>query len=337
MLKETNGLRTLKVKEIFEKYSDDESDLQLRDIQYYLTLEFGEGYQVSGPTLTHDIELLRKTGMTIETTTGPHNTKSYKYVNRKFNPHELRILVDAVTSARFLTSKASEQIIDKLSSLTSQHQAELLNHKLYLDGQVKIKNNKTQSWILLLHQAVQERTKVSFVYGKYNLDLEIEIYREGRPYIVEPYELVWNNEFYYLIGKEKAEESWKHYRVDRIQSMHVLYDQKFSRLEFDVSKYLKGLFHMYSGPVQKVKVLMHNHLINVVADRFGADVVLEKLESDFFVLSFNAAVSTGLLRWLLSWGSDAKVLEPEELVELVRKEAIGGCKINCVNSETKLL
>jgi predicted DNA-binding transcriptional regulator YafY len=140
-------------------------------------------------------------------------------------------------------------------------------------------------------------------------------------YTVDPYELVWNSDYYYLIGKLQNEKEWRHFRVDRIQQMNTLHDSGFLRESFDVTTYLKSLFHMYSGTMRFVRLRLHNHLINVIIDRFGLDVLIKKSGENHFEVMFEAAISTGLIRWVLTWGSDVEVLEPQSLVTNIRDEA----------------
>lgn len=145
--------------------------------------------------------------------------------------------------------------------------------------------------------------------------------RKGDCYYVKPLALVWNNQFYYLIGEYEQEGDIRHYRVDRMRNVAALERTFLSNPSFDVSKYTNKLFHMYSGEERNIEIEFDNQLINVVLDRFGVNVPITRHTDQTFRISINAVLSEGLIRWLLTWGGDAKVLNPPSLVERMKAEA----------------
>ncbi|QGS68317.1 WYL domain-containing protein [Oceanobacillus sp. 143] len=142
---------------------------------------------------------------------------------------------------------------------------------------------------------------IQFKYGRYNVQKEFTLSHNGLTRELHPYALVWNNDYYYLIGKYVGKEDMVHLRVDRMVDVNMT-DQPFKVDEhFDTSEYMNRLFHMYSGAEKDLKVRMNNSLINVMIDRFGEDVYIEEDGANAFILRTKAIISDGLVKWLLTW------------------------------------
>ena len=66
---------------------------------------------------------------------------------RLFELPELKLLVDAVESSRFITAKKSERLIEKLGKLTSESHARQLDRHIYMDGTAKPENECISAWM----------------------------------------------------------------------------------------------------------------------------------------------------------------------------------------------
>ena len=82
-----------------------------------------------------------------------------------------------------------------------------------------------------------------------------------------------------------------------------------------LTEYANRLFQMYSGQTADVKLRFHRSLVNVVIDRFGRDILLIPDGDEHFVFTVNVAVSPMFLSWVIGFGSKAKVLYPQSVVE----------------------
>jgi predicted DNA-binding transcriptional regulator YafY len=156
--------------------------------------------------------------------------------------------------------------------------------------------------------------------SKFNVRKELEMHRNGFQYVVEPYAVVWNRDHYYLIAHEDGFDGLKTFRVDRLYKVDLM-DERFEDPHFNVAQYINQAFNMYPGEITTIRVKFQNSLLNVVMDRFGEQVSLYPADNDSFVIVIEAAMSEGLLRWLLTWGADAQVLSPPELVERMKEES----------------
>lgn len=245
--------------------------------------------------------------------------KFYSHQYRLFELYELRMLIDAVASARFITKDETKQLIRKIKKLTSIHHAKKLHNEILIDSSVKSESKLVRLAINDLHEAISERKIVTFQYGRYNLNKEFVLSHNGGQYRVKPLALTWVNDFYYLIAYYFAKEEIRHYRIDRLRNVNIT-EEQFAYEPFDVSKYVSSTFHMYAGSEEWIKIRFHNDLINVIIDKFGRDADIRKLDENHFVLSAKAIVSDGLVKWLLNWGNQAKVLSPSSLIDQVTNE-----------------
>ena len=237
---------------------------------------------------------------------------------RDFELPELKLLVDAVQSSRFISRKKSDALIRKLEGLTSVGQARQLQRQVYVDRRVKTENEGVYYAIDKLHTAIAAGRAVTFQYFDYNVKKEKVFRREGKRYTVSPYGLIWSDENYYLVGWDHAVGELRHYRVDKTASLAVTClpragDESCRR--FDLAEYGQRHFHMFSGREGKVRLRCENRLVNVMLDRFGQDVMFIPDGPEHFVLTVEAAVSPQFYGWLFGLGSGVSLTGPDWAVE----------------------
>ncbi|PYZ94877.1 WYL domain-containing protein [Salipaludibacillus keqinensis] len=316
-----NRKRLLMVMNVLRTETDGDHPLTMSELKRIIEDASGEG--LGATALRDDLKFLEQSDdfpvdTYLETNGLP---KQYFYDSRLFNLNELRLLIDAVTSARFITKNETSSMIDKLHQLTSTHQSDQLTNHLKVDDLVKSDNQHIKYYIFHIHQAISASKAITFQYGRYNTAKKFVLSRDGTPYTINPYELIWNNDYYYLLGKNPGSGNLRHFRVDRMKNVRPSDETFFRDPSFDATDYLGKLFHMYSGKDEIIEIVFDNHLINVIIDRFGTNVHVTAYNETSFLLKTRATVSEGLLRWVLTWGSDAKVLKPNSLVEKMQSEA----------------
>lgn len=311
--------RLLKLKEILFRETDEEHELSMKEIITKLQLEFGEEADFDKRTLKRDIEALNDENFEVIVNTGPHGKAMYSHQARLFETYQLRLMVDAILSARFITEKEKKLLIEKIKQLTSRHIARSLPDPLIYYQSANPDYNLIKLNIDRIHEAISSNHVLHFKYGKHNVKKEFEYHREGSWYDVEPYALIWQNDFYYLIGKFRPTEEFRHYRLDRMRDVTVA-DEKFRREQLDIKQYIDQSFHMFAGENQWIKIQFHNDLINVVLDRFGLDADIRQVDDEHFLLTTKAKISKGLKGWILTWGHQAKVIAPEWLAGQIKEE-----------------
>ena len=317
--------RVIKIIEIFEKETDESHMLSITELIKKLEEKFQSGaagavFSILKNAIKDDLKEIEAAGFSIDYETGFKGTKLYYHSERIFETYELRLLIDAVSSARFITKEETEKIIDKIKSLTSIELAKKLHNRIHLDDMVKSENNPLKYYLDAIHEAISENKKVSFQYGNFTVDKKFVLHHAGKDYLKNPYALVWSNDFYYLVCIDEKDKKIINYRVDRMVNVKKS-EQPFKKYEFDIAEHLKRCFNMYPGAVDVIDIQFKNKLINAVIDKLGKNMNSRKVDDETFKVRFHAAINEGLLRWVLTWGADAKVLGPERLIQMMRNES----------------
>lgn len=314
--------RILAIIEYLWKYSSKQHPKSIEDILQYL-----EMHQIEGglKAVRNDLKFLtsEESFIKVETSqSGRNQFIHYWIADRFFEIHELRYMMDAISSARFISEQETEQIIGKLKKFVSENEAILLENQL-VHTFAKIDSPLFAKTVQTIHQAIAEKKVIQFQYGRYSVEKEFVLSGSPNPkqYLIHPYGIIWNEEMYYLIGYNVMEEDIHHYRIDRIRDIRLL-EQTFAvQPGFDINKYRNLLFFMFGGEESSIEVIFKNDLAPAVIDRFGLNADIKRVDDDHFRLITRAIISKGLVRWLLSWGADAKAVYPKRLVEEMEEEA----------------
>ena len=251
------------------------------------------------------------------------NRYHYHVVNRAFELPELKLLVDAIQSSKFITEKKSNALIKKLETLVSKYDAQKLQRQVFVSGRIKTMNESIYYTVDAIHKAISENKKIKFQYYQWNVKKEPELRHGGAYYHISPWGLLWDHENYYLIGYDSRAEQIRHYRVDKM--LHILLSEEIreGKEEFqkiDMASYSKKSFGMFGGKEQSVKLLVENSLAGVIVDRFGKDVMMIPADADHFTVSVDVQVSSQFISWVFALGSQAKIVSPKNVVNQVRKE-----------------
>jgi predicted DNA-binding transcriptional regulator YafY len=268
-----------------------------------------------------DLEALRFFGLDIETSRS--KTVGYFLANRTFELPELKLLVDSVQSSKFITHKKSTDLIRKIESLCSAYEGQSLQRQVYVANRIKTMNESIYYNVDNIHTGIGDNKKISFKYFEYAITKEKVLKRNGERYLVSPYALTWDDENYYMVGYDSDAEMIKHYRVDKMMDIAVTEEKRDGQQHFqnlDIAVYSKKLFSMFSGEEETVRIEFVNRLIGDVIDRFGKDVIVVKSGDAHFVISVSVAVSQQFLAWVASFGPEAKILSPESVVDMMKKQ-----------------
>lgn len=272
---------------------------------------------VERKTLYTDLKDLEKLGIEVE---GEPVGKTFHYhvISHRFELPELKLLVDAIQSSKFITERKSRQLIKKLEGFVSEYEAKQLQRQVYVSGRIKTMNESIYYNVDAIHTAISENRKIKFQYYQWNIKKEIELRHGGAYYHISPWGLSWDDENYYLVGYDSDADMIKHYRVDKM--LHIsMSDEKregkdhFQRL--DMAAYAKKSFGMFGGEEQQVKLLVHNSMAGVIIDRFGKDITIIPVDPEHFTVNVDVHVSMQFLGWIISLGENVKIIGPDAVVE----------------------
>lgn len=251
------------------------------------------------------------------------NRYHYHVVNRTFELPELKLLVDAIQSSKFITEKKSNALIKKLETLVSRYDAQKLQRQVYVSGRIKTMNESIYYTVDAIHHAISENKKIKFQYFQWNVKKEMELRHNGAWYHISPWGLSWDDENYYLVGYDSDAGMIKHYRVDKMLHIKMSDEAREGKEHFkklDMADYAKKSFGMFGGKEQTVKLLVHNKLAGVIIDRFGKNVIMIPTDEEHFNVNVDVHVSRQFLGWVFSLGEDIKIVGPEDVVEQMQIE-----------------
>ena len=307
-------LKILYLMKFLQEKTDREHPVSVKDI--IQTME-AYGISVERKTVYDDIETLRTFGMKIGSRRG--KPAGFYPEERTFELPELKFLMDAVQSSKFITEKQSAALVRKLEDLASVHEAKKMKSQVFLMPGIKTLNEEIYTNIETIYDAISANRQISFRYYQWTLSRELKPKRGGERYRVSPGKLLWNNDNYYLMGLDESSGIVKHYRVDKMMDVAVEEEKRSGESvfrDFDMGRFSAETFGMFDGKETILKIRFSNELVGVVLDRFGKKAVLQRSDDTHFFLQTHIRVSGQFFGWLTGLGPGAEIVSPEK----VRKE-----------------
>jgi len=245
----------------------------------------------------------------------------YFMANRLLSVPELKLLSDAVASAKFISKRKSTELTCKLSALTDVYSAAKIRRNIDVEHRIKTDNEQIYYIIDSINDAINSDKKISFLYFKYNLKKEKELKNNGAPYIFSPYKLVWNGDHYYIVGCSDKHKSIGTFRVDRIYTTpQILEIPAVSHPHnFDMDCYLNTMFRMYDGERCTVQLLCDNEVIDSIIDRFGNQIDIIPYDKDRFLTYVDVVVSHIFFSWIFGFEGKVKIKSPSEILQKYNK------------------
>lgn len=308
-------------------YEQTDEDHYLTTAQLIQILDEQYGITAHRQTIKTEIELLRQFGLEIEEVKSTQNR--YNLFGRRFDTPELKLLVDAVESSKFITAGKSRELVNKISSLASVHVASSLKRNVSCEGRIKPGNEKIYLIIDAINEAINTNKQISFQYFQYNIRKEKQVKRNGNPYVITPLHLVWNGDCYYMIGVYEYKQRLGSFRVDRIAKCPVILEEDGVPAPdgFDIDTYINTTFHMFNSEHEEVELICQNEVMDSIIDRFGEDVTTYAYDMTSFRAVVNVAVSHVFYSWVFGFGGKVKIKGPEtvkaEYSEMLRAAVTG--------------
>lgn len=239
----------------------------------------------------------------------------YFWGERTFEIPELKMLLDAVSSARFIAETKSKQLTKKIMSLAGIQQREQLKRHVRAIGKTKADNKGLYYIIDTITEAINRKKKISFQYTEYNGRKEKILRNDGEVYILSPYVLYWNEDYYYVLGYSDKRETVTAFRIDRMKTPKIMEEDAVPKPEgFDVSAYSNKVFQLFSGEETTVELECDTSLMKYVIDRFGIDVETEELSEEKFLAKVPVDLSPTFYGWVFQFGGGIRIIGPEEAV-----------------------
>lgn len=312
----------------FKLYRLAEIMLEQTDEEHYLTrseiMRELAAYDITADrkTIYQDLRDLEILGIEVE---GEPIGNSYHYhvVSRDFELPELKLLVDAIQSSKFITERKTNALIKKLEKLVSKYEAQKLQRQVFVSCRIKTMNESIYYTVDAIHNAISENKKIKFQYFQWNVKKEPALRHDGAWYVISPWGLSWDDENYYLVGYDSKADKIKHYRVDKMLRISMEDEQREGKNHFkklDMADYAKKSFGMFGGEEQTVKLLVDNSLAGVIIDRFGKDIMMIPADEQHFRVNVDVHVSRQFIGWIISLGEMVKIVGPEFVLDEMKKE-----------------
>ncbi len=273
-----------------------------------------QGVPTDRSTVKADIDVLNNCGIEILATKGTQ--MRYFFSDRQFELAELKLLVDAVESSKFITAKKSDILVKKLMTLAGENSAKELERHLYTAGRIKPENESIFYAVDIIHRAINSGMQIAFVYYEYATDKNLVPRHDGEPYIFSPYAMLYNEDKYYVLGYSEHHGKIITFRVDRMKAPDILDMSIVPRPEnFDPVNYTVNIFSMYDGETNDVTLICRNELMNYVIDRFGDDVRTEITDEEHFTATVEVSVSQTFFAWVFQFAGGIRITGPAAVKE----------------------
>lgn len=310
-------IKILMLYDILKRYSDEEHPLNSAELCEFLQ---ERGICAERKSIYRDITALTEYGVDIIRTRSPK--KGFFIAKREFELPEVRLLLDAVLTAPFITAKKIADLTGKLRNLLSCYQAEGVWKQIYVDQRIKFENEEIYYNIDAINRAIANNRKISFRYHHRFISNHTAELDEGKEFVISLYALLWSNDKYYLAGNYEKYDNVSNYRVDRIRRVVVLDStaRPFSEVSpykdyFDSADYLRKTFNfnMYYGEPELIELRCSNTLLETITDKFGSGIEFSCHDENAFTVRAKVYVSDGLIEWLLQYGNRIVVQSPQKL------------------------
>ena len=305
-----NKSRILFLLQYLHENTDDEHTISTNDL---IALLEQNGFQANRHTLRSDMAALGNAGFEI-IVAREGKTNTYRFGRRKFELPELRMMVDAVASSHFISKSKSEELIGKLSSLTSKHLTYQLAPRIYTSNRIKTDSERIYFIMDTICRAIDERKKIIFQYFDYAAPSKKKVLRHGgENYVNSPYALIWDADRYYLVGYSDKHQKIVSSRIDRMTVPEILDDEAVVDDTFNLADYISKTVRMYTGEEERVTLRCDNALMKNVIDKFGLEIPTEKDTDETFLTKITVQTSPPFYSWVFEYMGGIQIISPESV------------------------
>ncbi len=313
----TAKLRPLYLLQILKEQTDEDNCLSTKQLCDILMEDYG--IETHRTTVKGDIDVLRKAGYDI--TERRSSVNYYNYVGRDFDDAELKAIIDAIASAKFIPEDKSEKLIKKITALAGPGKAGSLKRNVAVDGRVKTENKLIFYITDVINDAINMKRKISFQMVEYNVNKERVLHNGGEQYTFSPYSLIWDGDYYYMVGWSDKYGSIGSHRLDRISGVpDILEEEAVAQPEdFDASDFVKTALRMFNAPRERVELICDNDVMDAVIDKFGPNVFTCPYDSEHFLVIEEVSVGSVFLNWIFGFGGKVRITGPDSVREVYRR------------------
>jgi len=305
-------LRILYLYQHLVQHTDAEHTLSTAELMKILKEDYS--LKVSRNTISDDLVMLHDCGLHIEHYESTQN--KYYYDGHAYDLAELKVLVDAISSSKFITQRKSDELITKLLTLTNVQNAAKLRRHIYVTGRVKSDNEQGYYIVDAINDAIDTRRKISFRYTDFDVNKRRYITNNGDSYTVSPYTLIWDGDYYYMRGFCDERQEMRNFRLDRIAEQPKILNQiaVMAPEGYSPADYSKSVFRMFDkDEPEMVQLCCHVSTMKYLLDNFGADLKTESVDDEYFNATISVCTSATFYRWIFGFGGNIKIIAPDRI------------------------
>ncbi len=309
--------RLVVLEKMFYTRTDEEHQMTNTEILEYLK---EHDVPANEKTLRGDIRLLQDLGVGVVKIVSRPNR--YYLGRRAFDMAELKLLIDAVSSSRFITSYKSHELGRKLADLASDNQKKALRRNIYATNRVKNSNEAIYGMVDVVNEAINGRKKIRFQYNEFDAKLKPVLRNDGEVYELSPYALFWNEDYYYVVGWSDKHGNVSTFRVDRLVKPGMIDEKAHKKPEdFDLDDYSRRIFEMFDGEPTEVTLEVKDDFAKYIVDRFGTSPETTPAEDGCFRVTVEVSLSPTFYAWVFQFGGGIRILSPGKAVEEIKEMA----------------
>ncbi len=304
--------RLLLILKYLYESTDENHPVTIKDVNAFLSQN---QIDADRKTITECIDELKNVGYDICCIRSTQNR--YYMHSRTFTLAEVKVLVDAVQSSRFISEQQSRELVEKLSTLVGSYKGAILKRQLYIGSRAKTGNGEISDNVEKIHEAITSGKMIDFQYIDFDPEKQKILRNDGRVYRLSPISLIWNNDMYYVVGcGDYYTNKVLKYRLDRITNLNVLDEDCTETPEdFSISDFFEKEFSMMGGKTTTVELLCENELMDSVIDKFGETVKTEIVDPTHFKATVDVKVSGLFFGWVVSSRGAMKIISPESVIQ----------------------
>ena len=310
-MRSKDNLRQLYLLKVLYERTDEFHALSTNEILSILSEEYGiNAHRI---TIKDDIISFQEFG--IEVVEERRSQNYYRLISRTFSVPELKILIDAIQSAKFITANQSAELSKRIASLASCHELESLNRHITVEDRYKSQNVQSLYIVDAINTAINKEKKISFRYFSYSPTKRKVPRHGGEMYAFSPYYLVWNGDHYYTVGYSEKHKGIGSFRVDRFMEVPIIMDDAAVPMpkDFKVNDYITSMLHMYNSEHTTVELLCDNDVMDSIIDKFGTGIKTSRATKDSFKATVNVAVNHVFFAWVFGFYGKVRIVAPADV------------------------
>lgn len=329
-----NKQKLLRILDII-KETDESHPITANRIAKQLSLY---GIDAERKSILRDINALTEYGYDIVL---HHDNKLGFYLaSRDFEDWELKLLADAVLSARFLTKTETEKLVRKiylLSSIAGQKKLRSLTPVVW----DKSENRTVKINIDKIISAIHEQKKIAFKYEFTDITLVKKPKRNGHIYTVSPFALYRRDDRYYIIANTDGYDNLSCYRLDRMRNLTISDRSARSaesivggNADLKIANYIRDTLYNFSGEKIILTLDIKANAVDDLIDFFEHNLKI-RADGERIIATIKTTKSEGLYRWLLQFSGNVTAISPQCVKsEMQKRIQLAAKSYNCTSSTT---